>query len=105
MLLSQGAKGHRFCLPNASIMLHQPRSQARGQASDIAIKAREVMANRRVTCSLLAKACGKDLESVMTDAGRTKYLTPDEAVTYGLVDKVLTNDNDVPLMPSFMNAL
>ena len=54
MLLAQGEKGKRFCLPNASIMLHQPRSQARGQASDIAIRAKEVMANRKVSCELLA---------------------------------------------------
>lgn len=105
MLLSQGAKGHRFALPNASIMLHQPRSQARGQASDIAIKAREVLANRRVTCGLIAQACDKDIEAVMADAGRTKYLSPDEAVEYGMIDKVLTSDVDQPLIPSFMNSL
>jgi len=56
MLLSQGAKGFRACLPNASIMLHQPRSMARGQASDIAIKAREVMVNRKVQCELIARS-------------------------------------------------
>lgn len=105
MLLSQGEKGKRCTLPNASIMLHQPRSQARGQASDIAIKAREVLTNRKVTCSLIAKACGKDIETVMDDASRTKYLSPEEAVQYGMVDKVLTNDADVPVVPSFMNAL
>ncbi|KAJ8612826.1 hypothetical protein CTAYLR_002053 [Chrysophaeum taylorii] len=91
MLLAQGAKGHRCCLPNASIMLHQPRSMARGQASDIAIKAREVMVNRKVQCEMLARACGKNVEEVMRDASRTKYLQPEEAVEYGLIDRVLAN--------------
>jgi len=100
MLLSQGAKGHRACLPNASIMMHQPRSMARGQASDIAIKAKEVMTNRQVTCELIARACGKDVETVMKDAGRTKYLSPDEAVEYGLIDKVLSSTKYMPIASS-----
>jgi len=109
MLLAQGEKGKRFCLPNASIMLHQPRSQARGQASDIAIRAREVMANRKVQCELLARACGRPVDEVMNDASRTKYLQPEEAVAYGLVDKVLYNvakEATAPAkVPSFMAAL
>jgi len=89
MLLSMGTKGKRFALPNASIMLHQPRTQARGQATDIAIKAREVLTNRKVTCELLAKSCGKDIEEVIRDAGRTKYLSPSEAKDYGMIDGVI----------------
>lgn len=110
MLLAQGAKGHRSCLPNASIMLKQPISMARGQASDIAIKAKEVMVNRKVSCELIARACGKSVEEVMNDASRTKYLQPDEAVAYGLIDRVLVNapkeaiSAGVP-RPSFMDAL
>ena len=103
MLLAQGEKGKRFCLPNASIMLHQPRSQARGQASDIAIRAKEVMANRKVSCELMARACGRSVDEIMADASRTKYLQPDEAVEYGLVDKVLHNVGkaaDAPKKPS-----
>lgn len=105
MLLSQGEKGHRSSLPNSSIMLHQPRSMARGQASDIAIKAREVLANRKVTCSLIAEACDKSLDEVMADASRTKYFSPEEAVEYGMIDKVLKNNADLPVTPSFMNKL
>jgi ATP-dependent Clp protease protease subunit len=109
MLLASGQKGKRFCLPNASIMLHQPRSQARGQASDIAIRAREVMQNRKVQCELLARACGRPLDEVMNDAARTKYLQPDEAVDYGLIDKVLYNVGKQATAeakkPSFMDAL
>jgi len=109
MLLSQGAKGYRSCLPNASIMLTQPISMARGQASDIAIKAREVMANRKVMCELLARSCGKSVEEVTLDASRTKYLQPEEAVEYGLIDRVLTAvGKETPaaaMRPSFMDAL
>ncbi|KAK7233664.1 serine-type endopeptidase [Aureococcus anophagefferens] len=109
MLLAQGEKGKRFCLPNASIMLHQPRSQARGQASDIAIRAREVMSNRKVSCELMARACGRSVDEVMADASRTKYLQPDEAVEYGLIDKVLHNVGKdaaaAVAKPSFMDAL
>jgi len=89
MLLAMGTKGKRFALPNSSIMLHQPRTQARGQATDIAIKAREVLTNRKVTCELLAKSCGKDIEEVIRDAGRTKYLSPSEAKDYGMIDGVI----------------
>merc|ERR1719327_1503017 len=74
--VGQGEKGKRFCLPNASIMLHQPRSQARGQASDIAIRAQEVMANRKVSCELLARACGRPVDEVMRDASRTNTSSP-----------------------------
>lgn len=89
MLLAMGHKGERMCLPNASIMLQQPKSRARGQATDIAIKAREVVANRKITCELLARACGKTVDEVTQDASRTKYLQPEEAVEYGLIDKVI----------------
>lgn len=89
MLLSLGQKGNRFSLPNASIMLNQPRSRARGQATDVAIKAKEILNNRRVTNELIAKACGKDLAVVEKDASRVCYLSPDEAIDYGLIDKVL----------------
>merc|ERR1712151_659065 len=70
MLLSQGKRGNRYALPNATILLNQPRSMARGQASDIAIKAREVAQNRRTICKLLAEACGKPLETVINDCSR-----------------------------------
>ena len=150
MLLSLGQKGNRFALPNASIMLNQPRSRARGQASDVAIKAREIINNRKVTNEFLAKVrepnnqsrpyqkkiseiliiilrhflfeecrtlygdvslftstncflanyhlmsftsilqgCGKDLTMIEKDTSRVRYLSPEEGVEYGLIDKVL----------------
>jgi len=109
MLLASGQKGKRFCLPNASILLHQPRSQARGQASDIAIRAKEVMQNRKTQCELLARACGRPYDEVVKDSSRTKYLQPDEAVEYGIIDKVLHNVGKQATaeakVPSFMDAL
>ena len=107
MLLSQGKRGHRFALPNATILLNQPRSQAQGQASDIAIKAREVAHNRRTTCELIAAACGKPVSTVMEDCSRVKYLQPDEAVEYGLIDEVIDNKKWAMAAkpPSFMSKL
>eukprot|EP00591_Stephanopyxis_turris_P005708 CAMPEP_0195508656 /NCGR_PEP_ID=MMETSP0794_2-20130614/1811_1 /TAXON_ID=515487 /ORGANISM="Stephanopyxis turris, Strain CCMP 815" /LENGTH=272 /DNA_ID=CAMNT_0040635675 /DNA_START=18 /DNA_END=836 /DNA_ORIENTATION=- len=105
MLLAQGKRGKRFALPNATILLNQPRSMARGQATDIAIKAREVAANRRKTCELLATACGKSLSTVEQDCQRVKYLQPHEAVSYGLVDKVFVNESTLPVKPSFISQL
>jgi ATP-dependent Clp protease protease subunit len=106
MLLSQGKRGYRFSLPNATILLNQPKSQARGQASDIAIKAKEVANNRRVMCELIASASGKPVDQVINDCSRVKYLQPDEAVEYGIVDQVIENgDKRMPTTPAFMNAL
>jgi|Transcript_6209 ATP-dependent Clp protease protease subunit len=105
MLLSQGKRGHRFALPNATILLNQPKSQARGQASDIAIKAREVQHNRRTTCELIASACGKPVRTVMDDCARVKYLQPHEAVDYGLIDQVIENEKALPVQPSFITQM
>lgn len=105
MLLSQGKRGHRYALPNATILLNQPKSQAQGQATDIAIKAREVMNNRKKTCDLIATACGKTTEEVMNDCSRVKYLQPKEAVDYGLIDKVIETKGAFGVKPSFIGAL
>jgi len=106
MLLSQGKRGYRFALPNATILLNQPKSQARGQASDIAIKAKEVTNNRRMMCQLIAEAAGKPLDTVIQDCSRVKYLQPHEAVEYGIVDQVITNaEKPLPTQPTFMTSL
>ena len=105
MILSLGQKGNRFSLPNASIMLNQPRSRARGQASDVAIKAREIINNRRVTNEFLAKSCGKDLTIIDKDTSRVKYLSPEEAVEYGLIDKILYPEEYRVQAPKFIEFL
>lgn len=106
MILSQGQKGGRSALPNATIRLNQPRSQAQGQASDIAIRAREVAHNRKTSCELIAQATGKPLSVVIDDCQRVKYLQPDEAVEYGLIDRVIRREEMSALMkPSFLAAL
>lgn len=97
MLLASGAKGQRYSLPNGSIMLHQPKSLSRGQASDIAVKAREVMRNRKIMCEMLAKGCGKPLEEIIDVASRKTYFSPEEAVEFGLIDKVLHSSKELPL--------
>lgn len=105
MLLSQGKRGKRSSLPNATILLNQNRSGMQGQASDIAIKAREVAGNRRTTCELIASACQKPVGVVMEDCQRVKYLQPYEAVEYGLIDRVLMSDATLPVKPSFIAQL
>lgn len=97
MLLASGAKGQRYSLPNGSMMLHQPKSLSRGQASDIAIKAREVMRNRQIMSEMLAKGCGKPLDEIIEVASRKRYFSPEEAVEYGLIDKVLHSSKELPL--------
>ena len=95
----------RHSLPNSTMMLHQPRSKAKGQASEIRIKAREVLRNRLVINTALAEATGQPIDKVTADSARTKYLNAEQALAYGIVDKVLKSDEDVPLKPSFLSAL
>ena len=105
MLLSQGKRGKRSSLPNATIQLSQTKSGSQGQASDIAIKAREVVNNRKTMCNLVATGCQKPLEVVTKDMQRVKYLQPHEAVEYGLIDRVLQSEGSLPVKPSFITAL
>ena len=105
MLLANGKKGSRACLPNSIMMLHQPRGQARGQASDIKIKAREVLESRKMINTILAEKTGQAMEKVTQDSSRTMYLDANQALQYGLIDKILQNEDDLPAKPSFLQAL
>ena len=105
MLLANGAKGKRACLPNSVIMLQQPRSQARGQASDIALKAREVLKARQTILSMLSEKTGQPIEKLQADSSRTKYMNAEQALAYGIVDSILKSEDDLPTKPTFLAQL
>ncbi len=90
-LLAAGAKGKRFALPNSTVMIHQPLGGFQGQASDIAIHAKYILALRERLNKLMAQHTGKSVEEVARDTDRDNFLTAEEALTYGMVDKVLQN--------------
>jgi len=88
-LLQAGAKGKRFALPNSTVMIHQPLGGFRGQASDIEIHAKYILSLRERLNALMAQHTGRTVEEIARDSERDNFLTADEAVDYGLVDKVL----------------
>lgn len=88
-LLSAGAKGKRFSLPNSKIMIHQPLGGAQGQATEIEIHAREILKTREQLNKILAERTGQPLEKIERDTERDYYLSADEAKDYGLVDQVI----------------
>jgi len=90
-LLAAGAKGKRFVLPNSTVMIHQPLGGFQGQASDIAIHAKYILALRERLNKLMALHTGKSVEEVARDTDRDNFLTAEEAMAYGMVDKVLQN--------------
>ena len=87
-LLSSGAKGKRFALPNSEIMIHQPLGGAQGQASDIKIAAEHILKTKRKLNAILSQNSGKPVEQVERDTDRDNYLSAQEAMEYGLIDKV-----------------
>jgi ATP-dependent Clp protease protease subunit len=99
MLLSAGTKGCRASLPNASIVLHQPRSYTRGQATDIQIRAKEVLANKTTMIDILSRNTGQPTEKISKDMDRLFYMTPQQAKEYGLIDRVLETNEVVPPLP------
>lgn len=90
-LLAAGAKGKRFSLPNSRIMIHQPSGGSQGQASDIEIQAKEILYLRERLNRILAERTGQSMEQIHKDTDRDRFMSGDEAVEYGLIDKVLTN--------------
>ena len=88
-LLSSGTKGKRICLPNAEVMIHQPLGQTKGQATEIEIAANHILKTDRQLNSILAANCGKTVEEVTADTERDNWLSAEEALAYGLVDKVI----------------
>ena len=87
-LLSSGAKGKRFALPNSEIMIHQPLGGAQGQASDIVIVANHIQKTKEKLARILSENCGQPFETVMADTDRDNYMSAEEALQYGLIDKI-----------------
>ncbi|NQW83397.1 MAG: ATP-dependent Clp protease proteolytic subunit, partial [Alcaligenaceae bacterium] len=93
-LLSAGTKGKRFSLPNSRIMIHQPSGGAQGQATDIQIQAREILDLRERLNAMLAENTGQTVERIALDTERDNFMSAQDAVSYGLIDKVLTSRAD-----------
>ena len=91
LLLGAGEKGKRYCLPNSRVMIHQPLGGFQGQASDVEIHAREILYIKNRLNEILAKHTGQPIERIAKDTDRDNFLSGDDAVQYGLVDKVLTS--------------
>jgi len=91
LLLAAGAKGKRFCLPNSRVMIHQPMGGFQGQASDIEIHAKEILYLKSKLNEILALHTGQKVETIERDTDRDNFLSADQAVGYGLVDRVLVN--------------
>ena len=89
-LLSSGAKGKRFALPNAEIMIHQPLGGAKGQATEIEIAARQILKTKERLNAILSENTGKPIDQIAHDTDRDNYLTEDEALKYGLIDQIVT---------------
>ena len=90
-LLSSGAKGKRYALPNAEVMIHQPLGGAQGQATEIQIAAEHILKTKKKLNQILADNAGKPVEEVEKDTDRDNFMTAEEAMEYGLIDKVITN--------------
>jgi ATP-dependent Clp protease protease subunit len=90
-LLAAGAKGKRFALPNARVMIHQPSGGAQGQASDIEIQAKEILYLRQRLNGILAEKTGQPLDRIERDTDRDTFMSAEDAVSYGLIDKVLSS--------------
>ncbi len=92
VLLTAGAKGKRYALPHARVMIHQPLGGVQGQASEIEIHAREILRMREELNGILAARSGQDIEVVARDTDRDNFMSAQDAVEYGLIDEVLTRD-------------
>ena len=93
-LLCAGAKGKRFCLPNSRVMIHQPMGGFQGQATDIEIHAKEILFLREKLNQIMARHTGQPIETIARDTERDNFLSAEEAVKYGIVDKVLSTRTD-----------
>ena len=91
LLLAGGAKGKRFALPNAEVMIHQPSGGARGQATEIQIVAENILKTKKKLNEILAANTGQSYETICRDTERDNYMSAEEAMNYGLIDRVIAN--------------
>src|SRR6187399_994678 len=96
LLLCAGAAGKRFALPHARIMMHQPSGGIRGQASDIAIQAEQMIYIKRLMAERIAFHTGQPVEQIQADSERDRWFKPDEAQTYGIIDQVIGKRDEMP---------
>ena len=97
VLLAGGTRGKRYCLPHARMMIHQPHGGAQGQAVDIEIQAREILELRERLNKILAKHTGQSIERIKQDTDRDRFMDWNEAVRYGLIDRVLEKRGELPV--------
>lgn len=97
VLLAAGAKGKRYCLPNSTVLIHQPLGGAEGQAADIEITAKEILRLRNSIYDILTRHTGQSPERIKTDSDRNFYMSAQQAVEYGIVDELLTRDEETAL--------
>lgn len=96
LILAAGTKGFRACLPHGEILLHDASGGARGQATDIQIRAQEVLTNRRTMIELISRHTGQSPEKIRKDIDRQFFMTPEEAKEYGIIDRILESDSALP---------
>ena len=104
LILAAGTKGKRFSLPNSRIMVHQPMGGAQGQASDIAIQAKEILRMKDTLNDILAKHTGKPLKKIRSDTDRDFFMTGKEAKDYGIIDHVIENRDDLDKLEEKMSG-
>ena len=92
-LLSGGTKGKRLALPNSRIMIHQPLGGAKGQATDIEIEAKEILRMKKMLNELLAEHTGQKVDRIKKDTERDNFMTAEEALEYGLIDKIIRSED------------
>lgn len=97
LLLTGGARGKRYCLPHSRMMIHQPLGGFHGQASDIDIHAREILRARERLNQIMSKHTGQPIETIQEDTDRDNFMSGDDAVAYGLIDKVLVSRDGVDI--------
>ncbi|KAF6138720.1 hypothetical protein GIB67_040852 [Kingdonia uniflora] len=99
IILGGGTKGKRLAMPNTRIMIHQPMGGFSGQALDVEVQATEIMHNKNTVIEIISNFTGRTIEQVEKDIDRDRYLSPIEAVEYGIIDGVIDRDSIIPLMP------